>query len=310
MVRGYDRPLYVLPFDHRHSYGEGVFGFHEPMSPEQIAVVAESKRVIYDGYLKAVAEGAPKYKSAILVDEEFGADILRDARRQDYQTCMPTEKSGQHEYDFDFGEDFAKHVEEFDPTFTKVLVRYNPAGDAVLNDRQTARLKRLSDYLSQRRRMFMFELLVPPEKSQLDAIGGDKRAYDLNVRPGLMVETIHALQAAGVEPDVWKIEGLDRREDCARVAEAARRPAADGSSREQVGCIVLGRGEDDQKVIEWLEVAAPVPGFIGFAVGRSTFLEPIVALRAGKIDRDMAAAEIASKFRTWIDVFERAAGTV
>jgi myo-inositol catabolism protein IolC len=309
MVRGYDRPLYVLPFDHRHSYGEEVFGFHEPMSRDQIAIVARSKQVIYDGYQQAVADGVAKDKSAILVDEEFGADILRDAHQQGYQTCMPTEKSGQHEYDFDYGEDFAKHIEEFDPTFTKVLVRYNPAGDAVLNARQAARLKRLSDYLSARNRMFMFELLVPAEKSQLDAVGGDKKAYDLNVRPGLMVDTIHAMQAAGVEPDVWKIEGLDRREDCARIAEAARRPAGDGSSREHVGCIILGRGEDEKKVIEWLGVGASTPGFTGFAVGRSTFLEPIISLRAGKITREVAVAEIASKFREWVDVFEQASNT-
>jgi myo-inositol catabolism protein IolC len=306
MPIGYDRPLYVLPFDHRHSYGAEIFGFHEPMNREQIAVVAQSKQVIYDGYKQALAEGVSQEKSAILVDEEFGADILRDARKQGYHFCMPTEKSGQHEYDFDFGDDFEHHIEEYNPTFTKVLVRYNPADDPALNARQTARLKRLSDYLKHERRLFMFELLVPATPAQLEALGGDKHAYDREVRPGLMIDSIHALQDAGVEPDVWKIEGLDDRKHCVAVAQAARRPAANGESRAAVGCIILGRGEDEAKVIDWLNAAAPVPGFIGFAVGRSTFLEPIVSLRAGKITREVAVAEIAKKFEEWVQVFEQA----
>ena len=119
----------------------------------------------------------------------------------------------------------------------------------------------------------MFELLVPAEKAQLDRLKGDKKAYDLELRPGLMVQAIEQLQDAGVEPDVWKIEGLDRREDCEKIVAAARR-----GGRDKVGCIILGRGEDDEKVHEWLATAAEVPGFIGFAVGRTDFWEPLVEL--------------------------------
>jgi len=184
---------------------------------------------------------------------------LQDARRHGFQYALPTEKSGQHEFDFQYGDQFARHIEAFDPKFTKVLVRYNPEGDDIGNRRQAARLKRISDYLNIHDRLFMFELLVPAEPAQLAQVGGDKKAYDLKLRPGLMVGAIHQLQDAGIEPDIWKIEGLDRREDCVTVVEAARR-----EGREQVGCIVLGRGEDEKKVIEWLKTAATVPGFIGF----------------------------------------------
>jgi myo-inositol catabolism protein IolC len=300
MTPGYDEPLYILPFDHRHSYGSEVFGFHEPMSPDQIAEVAASKQVIYAGYKRALATGAPKERTGILVDEEFGAAILRDAKRNGYITAMSTEKSGQHEFDFEYGEDFARHIDEFDPTFTKVLVRYNPEGDAASNQRQTARLKRLSDYLHKNHRLFMFELLVPPEKAQLEKLQ-DKQAYDRQLRPALMERAIRDMQDAGVEPDVWKIEGLDRREDCEKMVAVARR---DG--RGQVGCIILGRGENAQKVIEWLQTAASVPGFIGFAVGRSSFLQSIVDLHAKRITPDAAAEEIAKRFHEWIDVFEKA----
>jgi myo-inositol catabolism protein IolC len=300
MSLGYDKPLYILPFDHRHSYGSEVFGFHEPMSPEQIAVVASSKWVIYEGYKAAVAQGAPKGKSGILVDEEFGTAVLRDARANGYITCMPVEKSGQHEFDFQYGDAFGEHIEEFDPTFTKVLVRYNPDSDREENGRQLGRLKRLSEWLHERNRLYMFEMLVPAEKVQL-AAAGDQHTYDTELRPQLMVRAIAEIQDFGVEPDIWKIEGLDRREDCVKIAEVARR---DG--RDRVGCIVLGRGESEQKVIEWLQIAADVPGFIGFAVGRSTFLQTIVDLRAGTLDKDAAAKQIAARFLKWIEVFETA----
>jgi 5-dehydro-2-deoxygluconokinase len=297
---GYDQPLYVLPFDHRHSYGSEVFGFQEPMTEDQIAVVAASKQVIYEGFKLAVEQGAPRDKCGILVDEEFGAAVLRDSRRSGYITCMPVEKSGQHEFDFQYDEDFGAHIDAFDPTFTKVLVRYNPEGDRGDNERQLARLKRLSYWLHERQRLYMFEMLVPAEKAQLDALG-DKSKYDLELRPQLMVRAIAEIQDYGVEPDVWKIEGLDRREDCEKIVDVARR-----GGRNRVGCIVLGRGESEAKVVEWLQTAATVPGFIGFAVGRSSFLQSIIDLRAGKIDGAEASRQIAAKYLHWIEVFASA----
>lgn len=299
MPRGYDKPLYILPFDHRGSFETKMFGWSGELSPEQTAEIAAAKRVIYDGFLAAVAGGVPKERAGILVDEQFGAAILRDAQQQGFLTACPAEKSGQEEFDFEYGDDFTEHIAAIHPTFCKVLVRYNPAADSALNERQSARLKKLSDYLSsQGRSLFMFELLVPAEPAQLEAVNGDTRRYDAELRPGLMVEAIEQLQAAGVEPDLWKIEGLDRREDCQRIVAAARR-----GGRDKVGCIVLGRGEDDRKVHEWLAAAAAVPGFIGFAVGRTDFWEPLVAWRAGQTTREAAVAEIARRYREFADVF-------
>jgi 5-dehydro-2-deoxygluconokinase len=301
---GYDEPLYILPFDHRHSYGAEVFGFQEPMTAEQVGVVAASKQVIYDGFLRAIAADVPKERAGILVDEEFGAAILRDSVKRGIITAMPLEKSGQHEFDFDYGDDFARHIDEFQPTFVKVLVRYNPEGDVAMNGRQLARLKRVSDLCEQTGRKLMFELLVPAEAAQLAQVKNDKAAYDLHLRPGLMMQAIEQIQTAGVEPDVWKIEGLDRREDCEQIVAVARRGAGNRGRRQQVGCIILGRGEDEAKVLEWLKVAASVPGFIGFAVGRSSFLESIVSLRKQVITSSAAAEEIARRFREWVDTFE------
>lgn len=301
MPRGYDRPLYIQPFDHRGSFQTRLFGWKSPLSEEQTAEIAASKEVIYDGFRSALAAGVPKEKTGILVDEQFGAAILRDASAAGITTACPAEKSGQEEFEFEYGENFAQHIRAFDPTFCKVLVRYNPEGDRALNQRQAARLKRLSDFLAtENRSRFMFELLVPAEKAQLDRLGGDKKAYDLELRPGLMVAAIRELQDAGVEPDLWKVEGLDRREDCQAVVAAAQ---AGGRSR--VSCIVLGRGEDDRKVREWLQVAAQVQGFIGFAVGRTNFWDPLVAWRGKKMTRDQAVATIAGRYHALADLFEK-----
>jgi myo-inositol catabolism protein IolC len=299
---GYDKPLYVQPFDHRGSFQTKMFGWKGALTEEQTAQIAAAKQVIYDGFKAALAAGVPEEKAGILVDEQFGAAILRDAAAKGYTTACPAEKSGQDEFDFQYGEDFGKHIETFNPTFCKVLVRYNPEGDEALNRKQSARLKRLSDYLhSESHRLFMFELLVPAEKAQLERVNGDKKAYDLEIRPGLMAQAIEQLQDAGVEADVWKIEGLDRREDCEQIVKVAHR-----KGRDKVGCIILGRGEDDKKVYEWLTTAAKVPGFIGFAVGRTVFWEPLVEWRDKKITREAAVAEIARRYRGFVDVFDNA----
>ena len=302
MTRGYDKPLYILPFDHRGSFQTKMFGWEGALTAEQTAEIAAAKRVVYDGFQAALSAGVPKERAGILVDEQFGAAILRDAAKQGYSFACPAEKSGQEEFDFEYGDDFARHLEMFRPTFCKVLVRYNPEGDAALNRLQTERLARLSAYLaSKQQSLFMFELLVPAEKAQLDRVKGDKKAYDLEFRPPLMVRAIEELQAGKVEPDVWKIEGLDRREDCLKMVAAARR-----GGRDHVGCILLGRGEDDRKVREWLTTAAGVPGFIGFAVGRTSFWDPLVQFRAKKISREAAVAEIARRYQEWVAIFERA----
>jgi myo-inositol catabolism protein IolC len=300
--RGYEKPLYILPFDHRGSFETGMFHWHGALNAEQTAQIAAAKRVIYDGFKAAIAAGVVKENAGILTDEQFGAAILRDASAEGFHTACPAEKSGQEEFDFEYGEDFAAHIEAFHPTFAKVLVRYNPGGDAELNRQQAARLKRLSDYLAgANRSLFMFELLVPAEKAQLDQVKSDKKAYDSELRPKLMEQAIRELQDAGVEPDIWKIEGLDRREDCETMVETARR---DG--REKVGCIILGRGEDEQKVREWLSTAASVPGFIGFAVGRTDFWDPLVAWRDGKQTREEAVAAISNHYREFVGIFKQA----
>jgi 5-dehydro-2-deoxygluconokinase len=299
---GFDQPLYLLPFDHRGPFQAQMFGWRGILPLERFGQIASAKRVIYDGFKAALGYGVPKEKAGILVDEHFGAAILRDASAQGYATCCPAELSGQDEFDFEFGEEFDEHIERFRPTFCKVLVHYNPEADRAFNFRQLIRLMRLSQYLHRKSRsMFMFELSVPPLPKQLQRVQEDQRVYDLELRPELLAQAIGELQNAGIEPDVWKIEGLERREDFRAMVAAARR----GPERKNVGCMLLGRSEDDVQIRTWLTEASSVPGIIGFALDRTCFREPLTNLRQAKISREEAVDSIARRFSQFAIAFER-----
>ncbi len=299
---GFTRDLFIMPFDHRGSFQEKLFGIkgRQP-TPEETAQIASYKQIIFEGFKKAVALGVPKEKAGILVDEQFGSSILKQARAGGFTTACPAEKSGQEEFDFEYGEEFGEHIHKFHPSFVKVLVRYNPDGDADMNFRQAGRLKRLSDYCHKNNNKFMFELLVPATPEQLAQAGGDTSRYDREFRPALMVAAMDQLQAAGVEPDVWKLEGVESQEDCRQVAEQAR-----AGGRDDVGVILLGRGENAEKVRHWLSTAASIPAFIGFAVGRTIFWEPLKAVKEGRLTPEQAAEEVARNYKSFCDIWSRA----
>jgi len=301
MKPGYDGKLYILAFDHRGSFQKKFFGIEGEPDSEQTAMIADAKHLIFEGLQQAVAAGADASVTGVLVDEQFGGSVPEEAHAQGLKLAMPAERSGQNMFDFQYGEDFAKHIEEFDPDFTKVLVRYNPDGDVQENSEQVAKLKRLSDWLGEHDRKFLFELLVPAEEAQLQAVDGDTERYDAELRPELMRRTIAALQDAKLEVDIWKIEGVDERSDCEMLVAQARSGGRDG-----VVCVVLGRGADDAKVDQWLQAAAPVDGFVGFAIGRSIWWNPLKAYVDGKIDRAAGARKIAENYLRFVAVYERA----
>jgi myo-inositol catabolism protein IolC len=290
-THGYTKELMILPFDHRASFQEKLFGIRGKATEEQTELVASYKTLIFEGFEKAIKKGLPKDQMGVLVDEQFGKEVIQRSHAAGVSLSICVEKSGQDEFDFEYGKDYAAHIEKFDPTFVKVLVRYNPESEATANIRQAARLKELSEYLGEAKRLFMFELLVPATPEQLKKCHGDKKVYDVEMRPRLMVRAIEELQKAGVETDLWKLEGLDRKEDYQMVCDAAR-----AGGRDRVGIIVLGRGENEAKVREWLSVGAKVPGVIGFAVGRTVFWEPLVAYKEKKMTREQASDAIAKTY--------------
>jgi myo-inositol catabolism protein IolC len=292
------KELLILAFDHRASFLEKMFGIkgRQPTSEEKLQI-EDYKKIIFEGFRLATKKKVPKDIAGLLVDEEFGADVLREAKKDGLMFAMPVEKSGQDEFDFDYGENFAKHIEEFDPTFVKVLVRYNPEGDEAMNKRQLQRLKKLGDYLAQKKRPFLFELIVASTAAQLAKLGGSKEKYDQELRPKLMVDSIKEIQDGGVEPAIWKLEGVDKPESAKAVVKQAQ------SGGRKVGVITLGRGESKEKVQEWLKVGAKIPGVIGFAVGRTIFWEPLADHKAGKTTRKEALEKVAKNYQEFTELW-------
>jgi myo-inositol catabolism protein IolC len=300
MALGYDGKLYILAFDHRGSFQKKMFGIEGEPTPEEIETIRDAKRLIYEGMAQAVSRGAEAAQTGVLVDEQFGSDIPQRAREDGLKLAMPVEKSGQNEFDFDYGDDFAAHIEKFNPDFSKVLVRYNSDDDPELNRRQLERLKRLADWLHDNDRKFLFELLVPGTDEQLASVDGDSDRYDAELRPELMRRAIADVQTFGIEVDIWKIAGVDARDDAVMLAEQAR----SGPGREGVTCVLLGRGASTAKVEQWLEVASTVEGFIGFAIGRSIWWDALKGFLANDLDRATAASQIADNYLHFVDVYE------
>jgi 5-dehydro-2-deoxygluconokinase len=292
------KQLLILAFDHRASFLEKMFGIkNRPPTTAEKKEIENYKNIIFEGFKLAVKKKVPKEIAGLLVDEEFGASVLCEAKKDGLTFAMPVEKSGQDEFDFDYGDDFAKHIEEFAPSFVKVLVRYNPDSDDALNKRQLQRLKKLSDYLSKTNRPFLFELIVPATPAQLTKLGGSKEAYDLELRPKLMVQSLKEIQDAGVEPSIWKLEGVDKPESAKAVVKQAQ------AKGRKAGVITLGRGESKEKVQEWLTVGAKIPGIIGFAVGRTIFWQPLADHKAAKISRKEAVEQIANNYIEFTDLW-------
>lgn len=298
MSRAPDSPLYLLAADHRRSF-ERLLGMTESPSDKDVRRIRDAKQLIWEGFQRALEGGVLRDSAGILVDLHYGEEIAREARRLGLTFAIPIERSDQQEFQYE-QEHFADAVEEIAPTYVKALVRYNPRGDAGVNARQRRRLLELSTWLSDRPYGFLFELLVPPEPDQLGEVDGDVGLYDARLRPGLMLGAIEELQDAGIEPDVWKIEGLDARADCNAIAKLVRR---DGR---RAGCVVLGRGASLDRVDDWLRAARGLPGYLGFAVGRSIFTGAldVLASKAGPAARAAAAAQIARNFARFVSVYE------
>ena len=300
MDLGHRGSLFIRACDHRGSFKSKMFGIqHE--TPADTARLQAAKHLVWEGFLQAHAAGLPE-GAGILVDEEMGAAVAREARDLGVTFAMPVERSGQDVFDFEYGDAFGDHIAEFAPAFAKVLVRWNPDDDHGIKAEQGERLHRLGTWLHDTGRKYLFELLVPASRRQMELAGGDAGVYDARIRPILMLQTIAELREAGVEPDVWKIEGIDAPEDCRLIADLARSGGRDG-----VTAIVLGRGADDAKVEHWLRTGAPVPGYAGFAIGRSIWWDGIAGWRDGSLDETAAAAMIAAKYRHFIDVYTGAA---
>jgi myo-inositol catabolism protein IolC len=293
-------PLFLLAMDHRSSFAKTVFGLSGEPTAVELERMRDAKLVIYEGAREAVATGLPVGRPGVLVDEHLGSEVAKRAKADGLVLAMPIEKSGTKLLELEYGERFAEHVEEFDPDFFKVLARYNPADSDQDRATQIERLSRVSTWATDVGRHWLLELLVPPTSEQL-VQSEDQYHFDREVRPGLTVETISALVAGQVHPTIWKLEGY---ETSVGAEEVLRTVAADIAHPAQ--CIVLGRDAPMSRVEHWIDVAAPLPGYAGFAVGRSIWEEALLALIAGKTGRSEAVRSISTRYRTLIDTYYEA----
>lgn len=290
--------LYLLPFDHRKSFME-LIKVKNQNSKRAIEKAKAYKRIIYEAFLNTLSSNKIKKEEAgILVDEKFGKEILKDAKSKGIITCLTLEKSGKSFFEFD-KKYYKKLLKEIKPTYGKVLVRYNPEGNKKLNQKQAKKLAQLSKYLKKEKIKFLFELLEIPTKEELKQVGS-KQAFDHKLRANLMIKAIQELQKAGVNPEIWKLEGLDKLELMHKVAQQVK------AFNSQSKILILGRGEREKKAEQWLKVGAKEEAVIGFAIGRTVFQKPLEAYSDKKISKEQAINQISQNYLHFINVFEEA----
>lgn len=294
-------PLYVLAFDHRASLVKQ-FGANGGSYNGKTVNFSELKGVIFDALLASLEPlGLAPSDVGILVDEEYGSEIAHRAQEHGVILAMPAEKSLEPVFQLEYGDDFAVHIERFSPDQVKVLLIHNSDMTRENSVLQLQRLCELSDWLKPRPYKFMVELLVFAGADELASVGGSQERFDTELRHGLMLTAIAQCQEAGIDADVWKVEGLATTEECASVADLAR-----SGGRDHVECIILGRGAPDATVEEWIRNAAPAHGFTGFAIGRSTWQDSLMGVMNGTTSREEAVAEIAGRFSHYVRLFEDA----
>jgi myo-inositol catabolism protein IolC len=290
-----DEPLFILAMDHRASFGKDVFGITGEWSPTDLTRMRQAKGLIYEG-LRHVAGRVPSGREGVLVDEDLGAEVARTAKSDGVVLLMPIEKSGSRVFELEFGEQFAEHVEAFDPDFFKLLVRFNPLDDDSMRRTQRERLAMVSQWAEHTNRRWIIELLVPPTPEQL-AAHADQAGFDAQERPALTAQVISELYAGGVYPTIWKLEGYETEAGAdivlAAVATETDHPAV---------CIVLGRDAPLSQVEHWLAVGARCD-LVGFAVGRTIWEEALRQHLAGTLSGEGLVDAVAENYSTLVDAF-------
>ncbi|MEO6117286.1 MAG: DUF2090 domain-containing protein [Pseudolysinimonas sp.] len=300
-----DPLLLILAMDHRDSLERELYRLTAPPTPVEAARIAADKLLVYRALLDAAAHLPAGARPGVLVDEQYGASVAELAQHVDtLDLTMPIEASGHPWFQFAFGESWKSHAEFFATDHSKVLIRDNPGFDAADRARQAAAIAAVSTWAHRASRPLIVELLVPATDADLASVGGDALRYDAEVRPRLTVQVIHELQDAGVEPALWKIEGLETTDDARTVAVAARRGGRDAR------CIVLGRHAPADRLDHWLDAAAPVADFVGFAIGRSIWWDALSDHLAGSIDESETQRRIAASYLQYANDFLAARAAV
>ena len=286
------RALFILADDHRDSLEKELYKLTAPPTAPQAARIRADKLLVYEALVDATRRLPDAAQAGILIDEEYGADVAALAAKSNglINLSMPLEASGKDWFEFAYGDDWKTHAGFFATDHTKVLIRDNPALSVPDRLQQAERLKVVSAWAAETRHHLIVELLVPATDDDLKSVGGDQKRYDDELRPGLTLDVIGFLQDHGADPALWKIEGMDSTKDAAAVAEVAKRGGRTAD------CIILGRHASREDLDHWLEIAAPLPGYVGFAIGRSIWWDPLASHLAGTLGTDAAQHQIAENY--------------
>jgi len=279
---GYTKKIFMLPFDHRHSFVES-FGFKEKLDKKQFETIKQYKQIIYNGFLLVRKGIKDKSNLCILVDDYFGSEILKSARINKIPFAISTEKSGKKYFDFEYGKNFAQFLEKANPNFVKALVRYDP------KDRRNCltslkKLKQLNDFCRREKRVFLIELLTPESKN----------------KSFITARSIFEFQEHGIDPDIWKIEAYDKKSDWQIVIKQIK----NSGHRKFVAIIMLGRGEDTNQVKKWINTASKIKDINGFAIGRTVFLDALLSFHKKEISEIEATKIIAKRYSEFIKLWK------
>lgn len=290
-----DKQLLILPFDHRSSFSKNILGVTGKLNLKQKKEISELKKIIFDGFLTVYKKYNNQDYFGILVDEEYGLPVLRAAKKAKAIVCLPVEKSGQKELKFEYGNLFGAHIKKIDPNYVKVLVRYNPLNKEV-NKKQLIRLKKFGDFCQKNNYKIILELLVPPTNYDL-AVSKTEDRYNNKLRLKRTVGAISEIKKV-VAVDIWKLEYFTKR--------GWKKVIATAGKKSQI--ILLGRGEDKAVVDSWIKDASSFPQIIGFAIGRTIFLEELKKYAIGKISRKTAVKKIGDNFDYFVKLWAKHKG--
>lgn len=282
--------LMILAFDHRTTIKDKIFHVKKrDLSKREVRIIKEFKNIIYAGLKKAISIGVDRKKVAVLCDEDFGGAILRKAKRDGIKILLPVERSGSKIFFFNF-HDYMKHINKFRPDYVKVLIFLNPE-TRVSNIVTLKNLKVLYYHLKKAKKKLLVEVLITPTPEQLNKYGNTY--FDRNIRPKYTLWGISQIYRMKIYPNIWKVEGYYNKKNVKKVSMAVKKAKV----------VILGRNESMSQVLEWIKIGAKTKNVIGFAVGRTIFMDAINSYYLKRISKAQAIDIIARRYKKIADFY-------
>ncbi len=268
--------LRVFAFDHRSQFEELTGA-----TPEKIGAF---KQLCLQAAMQVAGD---KSGYGFLCDSRLGRDALFKAADTGLWTARPVEwpSSRPLTLEPELGDDFGGLKEWPRDQVVKVLCFCHPDDDAALWQSQIDTITRL--FQASRRNHLEFLLEVIPSKAG-------------SVDDETTAKVIQRFYDAGIYPDWWKLEPM--LTDTAWKNTIAAIEANDGFTR---GIVILGLGENEQKLAKSFAVAAKYPLVKGFAVGRTIFAESAKAWMVGKISDAEAIANMTVNYQKLCDIWDQ-----